>query len=107
MSISLICACKNRDESLKVSLSSWILKEEITEIIIVDWSSDNSLSYLSEWDDRIKIITVQNQKYFNQPQPLNLAASIAKGDYILKVDTDYLFNPYYNFFDNYFPSHHH
>jgi len=36
MSVSLICACKNRIESLKISLSSWLLFEEITEIVIVD-----------------------------------------------------------------------
>jgi hypothetical protein len=101
MTISLICACKNRNEPLKISLTSWLLKKEITEIIIVDWSSDESLSSLTKLDERIKVITVSNQKYFNQPQPLNLAASIATGDYILKVDCDYVFSPYYNFFDTY------
>ena len=101
MTISLICACKNRNEPLKISLSSWLLKKEITEIIIVDWSSDESLAALTKLDKRIKVISVPNQKYFNQPQPLNLAASIATGDYILKVDCDYIFNPYHNFFDSY------
>jgi hypothetical protein len=101
MTISLICACKNRNESLKISLTSWLLKKEITEIIIVDWSSDEPLASFTKLDKRIKVITVQNQKYFNQPQPLNLAASIATGDYILKVDCDYVFNPYYDFFDTY------
>lgn len=101
MNISLICACKNRTEALKVSLSSWIVKKEIKEIIIVDWSSDESLSFLSKWDERIKIVTVPNQKYFNQPQPLNLAASLATQEYLLKLDTDYILNPYFNFFDNY------
>ena len=101
MTISLICACKNRNEPLRIALTSWLLKKEITEIIIVDWSSDESLASLTKLDSRIKVITVQDQKYFNQPQPLNLAASIATGDYILKVDCDYIFSPYYNFFDTY------
>ena len=101
MTISLICACKNRNEALKISLTSWLLKKEITEIIIVDWSSDESLAALTKLDKRIKVISVPNQKYFNQPQPLNLAASIATGDYILKVDCDYIFNPYHNFFETY------
>jgi FkbM family methyltransferase len=103
MSISLICACKNRYNALRVSLNSWLAFNEITEIIIVDWSSDEPLNHLTKLDDRIKIVRVENEKYFNQPQPLNLAASIATGDYILKVDTDYIFNTYYNFFNNYFP----
>jgi hypothetical protein len=100
MNISLICACKNRNAPLKISLSSWLLFPQISEIIIVDWSSDESLEHLTEWDKRIKIISVPNQKYFNQPEPLNLAASLAKGKYILKVDTDYILNPYLNFFEN-------
>jgi GR25 family glycosyltransferase involved in LPS biosynthesis len=101
MTISLICACKNRNQPLQIALTSWLLRPEITEIIIVDWDSDEALSPLTKLDSKIKVITVQNQKYFNQPQPLNLAASIATGDYILKVDSDYIFSPYYNFFETY------
>jgi hypothetical protein len=48
MTISLICSCKNRNEPLKISLTSWLLKKEITEIIIVDWSSDESLAPLTK-----------------------------------------------------------
>jgi beta-1,4-mannosyl-glycoprotein beta-1,4-N-acetylglucosaminyltransferase len=101
MNISAICACKNRREPLNVSLSSWLNVKEIKEIIIVDWSSDESIEDLVSLDDRIKIIRVDDEKYFNLPQPLNLAASIATGDYILKLDTDYIFNPYYNFLNDY------
>ena len=101
MNISLICACKNRYKPLRVSLTSWLLYDEIKEIIIVDWDSDESLNHLSEIDDRIKIVTVSDQKYFNQPQPLNIAASLATQEYILKVDCDYILNPYHNFFENY------
>lgn len=101
MNISLICACKNRYPALRISLNSWLSFDQIKEIIIVDWSSDEPISHLTKLDPRIKVITVQNQKYFNQPQPLNLAASIARGDYILKCDTDYMINPYYDFFGKY------
>jgi len=95
MTISLITACKNRVEALKISLMSWLNFKEITEIIIVDWDSDEPIDYLVKLDPRIKIIRVENKKYFNQPQPLNLAASVATGDYIFKVDNDHIFNPYY------------
>lgn len=103
MSISVICACKNRNSPLRVSLNSWLNFKEISEIIIVDWSSDDPLGYLTKLDPRIKIIRVSDKKYFNQPQPLNLAASIATGDYILKLDTDYITNPYFNFITRYLP----
>jgi GT2 family glycosyltransferase len=101
MSISVISACKNRTQALSISLSSWVLFDEIDEIIITDWSSDIPVKDLTKLSKKIKVITVENQKYFNQPQPLNLAASISKGDSILKLDSDTILNPYYNFFDHY------
>jgi hypothetical protein len=101
MNVSIICACKNREESLRISLQSWLCFDQIYEIIIVDWSSDQSLNYLSSIDSRIKIITVKNEKHFNLSQPLNLAAKIATGDAILKLDCDYILNPYHSFFKNY------
>ena len=101
MNVSVICACKNRYDALRVSLNSWLAFDEIKEIIVVDWSSDDPISHLTKLDKRIKIIRVNDEKYFNQPQPLNLAASIATGDYILKLDTDYIINPYFEFFKTY------
>lgn len=75
--------------------------KEIDEIIIVDWTSENPLEYLIELDPRIKVVRVDDEKYFNQPQPLNLAASIATQKQLLKFDIDYVLNPYYNFFNHY------
>jgi hypothetical protein len=99
-SITVICACKNRNPALNISLRSWLNFDQISEIIIVDWSSDESLEYLTKWDKRIKIVSVPNQKYFNQPQPLNLAAVLSTSKYILKMDCDYILNPYFSFFEN-------
>jgi len=36
--ISLITAVKNRKESFKEALKTWVAFEEIDEIIIVDWN---------------------------------------------------------------------
>ena len=101
MEVSLICACKNRIKPLTVSLSSWLLCDEIQEIIIVDWDSDQSISFLARQDPRIKIVRVNHEKYFNQPQPLNLALKLCTKESVIKVDTDYVFSPYFNFFDAY------
>lgn len=101
MNVSVICACKNRYNALRISLNSWLAFDEIKEIIIVDWSSDEPINHLTKLDKRIKVIRVEDEKYFNQPQPLNLAASVASGDYILKLDCDYIINPYFPFFDVY------
>jgi hypothetical protein len=98
MNISVICACKNRYDSLRLSLFSWLHFEQIKEIIIVDWSSDEPIDRLADLDSRIKIVRVENETHFNLAQPLNLAASLATQDYIVKFDCDYLLNPYLNFF---------
>ena len=103
MKVSIITACKNRTQALYASIGTWLLKKEVHEVIIVDWSSDNPIFEITNLDDRVKVIRVDNEKYFNMPQPLNLAASIATGDAILTMGTDYFFNPYddYNFFERY------
>jgi len=101
--VSIICSCKNRYDALKLSLNSWLKFDEIKEIIVVDWSSDEPITEITKIDPRIKVIRVSNKKYFNQPQPLNLAARLATGEYILKMDCDYILNPYYNFFAKYHP----
>ena len=100
MTVSVISACGNRGKALSVSISSWIQFDEIDEIIVTDWNSTDPISHLTELDSRIKIITVKNERYFNQPQPLNLAASLVKTDEILKLDSDTVMNPYFNFFDH-------
>lgn len=101
MSISLITSCKNRNEALQASISSWLSLKEVTEIIIVDWSSDIPLRDIITKDERIKIVRVNEEKYYIPSQANNLAASFVTNDYFLRVDTDYFFNPYFNFFDSY------
>jgi glycosyltransferase involved in cell wall biosynthesis len=102
MSISLICACKNRIKPLLISLQSWLLCDEIKEIVIVDWSSDEPIKDITNLDSRIKRVRVNDQQFFNQPQPLNLALKLCTQEDVIKVDSDYVFNPYWNFFESYF-----
>ena len=37
-------------------------------------------------DSRVKVIRVDGEKYFNMPEPLNLAASVATGDALLTIN---------------------
>jgi glycosyltransferase involved in cell wall biosynthesis len=97
--VSIVCACMNREDTLKVTLTSWLKFTEIGEIIIVDWSSKNSLEWVLDLDERVKLIRVNDQPYFNISKAYNLAIDNASKDYILKMDVDYLLNPYYNFFE--------
>ena len=103
-SVSVITACKNRVKALKVSLASWLTFDEVKEVIIVDWNSDDPINYLTKLDPRVKVVRVDDKEHFNQPQPLNLAASIATGEFIVKVDADHTFNPYDDVLKNHCPS---
>jgi hypothetical protein len=98
--VSILCACKDRAEGLNLVIHSWIFHEQVHEVIVIDWSSKKSLNYLTKISEKVKVVTVKNEKYFNMPQPLNLALSIAEGDHILIMSSDYLLNTYpeYNFF---------
>ena len=101
MSVSVISACMNRVDPLSISIQSWAMNDQIDEIVFVDWSSDKSSEHLTKISPKIKRVYVPDQKYFNQPQPLNLAFKISSGDQILKLDSDTILNPYFNFFDEF------
>jgi len=99
MSVSIITACRNRKKPLSISMASWIQFDEVDEVIVTDWNSDESIEHLTKLSKKIKVIKVKNEPYFNQPQPLNLAASLCTSEYLLKLDNDHILNPYFNFFD--------
>lgn len=99
MSVSIITACKNRSKALAMSMASWMQLDEVDEIIVTNWNSDSSIDHLTILSEKVKIINVKDEPYFNQPQPLNLAASLVKSEYILKLDCDHILNPYFNFFE--------
>lgn len=93
--LSLTVGVKNRYEQLLVSLMSWTLQKSIKEILIIDWDS-NDMNYdsLYKLDDRIRIIKIENQPHYNHSQVLNTCIKYAKNDHILKMDVDYMLNPY-------------
>lgn len=95
--VSIVCAIKNRLKTLKVSLASWLVAPGIDEIVIVDWSSDEPLASFAAQDSRIKIIRVDNEPEFHLSAAFNLAADHANSDVLLKLDADYVLNPFYDF----------
>lgn len=95
-----IVGLKNRNTILKTSIHSWLCKPEIKQIIIVDCDSgDFDYSYFSNLDNRIKIISINNQPYFNLSTVYNKAIEYCSYDHIIKLDVDYLLNPYIDLWD--------
>ena len=94
--IGIVTACMNRSEALSVSLQSWLIQGSIDEIIIVDWCSKQSLKPLEAIDPRIKVHTHVGEKYFNISRAFNLGFAQSTCDRVLKMDVDYVLNPYEN-----------
>ncbi len=95
--VSIVCAVMNRFPALRVALTSWRLQPDIREIVIVDWNSDIPLTPLAQEDERIQLIRVDHEPRFHLPAAYNLAADQATQPVLLKLDADYVLNPYYRF----------
>jgi glycosyltransferase involved in cell wall biosynthesis len=95
--VSIVCAVMNRAPALRVALTSWRLQQDVTEIVIVDWNSDIPLTPLAQEDERIQVIRVDHEPHFHLAAAFNLAADCASRPVLLKLDADYVLNPYYRF----------
>jgi glycosyltransferase involved in cell wall biosynthesis len=81
----------NRSASLRRSLASWSELSEVDEIVLVDWGSKIPLATeLRITDDRIRIVRVTGRRYWENARCHNLEWRLASGDYILRLDSDYL-----------------
>jgi hypothetical protein len=76
----------NRSEILSKGLKNWLEFSWISEIVIVDWSSKIPFEYDHP---KVKVIRVENEKYWIQTQAYNLAAEFASGEILMKCDVDY------------------
>ena len=63
--ISLVTCSMNRTQNLLRALPSWLANVEITEIVIVDWSSDMPVAYdiaaAGISDPRIRILRIEGE----------------------------------------------
>lgn len=95
--LSLTVGVKNRFNALKLSIHSWLQHDDIKEILIVDWDSDDmDHEYLESLDDRIRILRFENKPEYNIAQVLNVCINNSKYDHVLKMDVDYILNPYFS-----------
>ena len=85
---TLVTACKNREEHLRLSLENWLKIPRISEIIIVDWSNSIPLYSLEEIDSRIKVLRVENESRWILSYAYNFGISYSSNFYILKIDAD-------------------
>lgn len=88
--ISLITAIKNRKDTFEEALQTWVAHEQIDEIIIVDWDSDESLIPLVQkyQNGKIFLAVVRDQPKWILSFAYNLAARLTTRTHILKIDAD-------------------
>lgn len=88
--VSVVMSAFNSEEFISESINS-ILNQDFKDfefIIINDGSTDKTLSIINKYqkiDNRIKVI---NQKNFGLTKSLNNAVSIAKSNFIARIDAD-------------------
>ena len=92
--ISLFTAIRNRKKTLEAALKTWVTHEQIDEIIIVDWDSDESLVPLINdlRDERIVLVIAKQQKRWIQTRAFNLGARFSSRNKIIKIDGDIKLN---------------
>lgn len=90
MTVSIVCGVKNRTEHLGLALSSWMRCPEISEVVIVDWSSDEPVMFQ---DPRITMVRVTDQPYWVASKCHNLGLRLARGEFVLRLDADDLLEP--------------
>lgn len=98
--ITIVFPVMNRNSHVAEAVPTWMEHDEIDEIIIVDWSSDQPI-HLDEScqkickNSKVKIIRIENEKYFQNPAfAINIGIDMSDNSNILKLDIDYkLTNP--------------
>ena len=90
--ISIVTCTMNRSENLLKALRSWVICPEISQIIIVDWSSTipfrEELAASGIADPRILVARVHGQKRWILSYAFNFGFRLAAFDKILKTDAD-------------------
>ena len=91
--ISVVTCSKNRHDFLEEVVKSTKDIINLREHIIVDFSSDQTVSNdLISLNNKVKIIKVENEKNWWLTRAYNFGMYQASGEYILKLDADSILN---------------
>jgi GT2 family glycosyltransferase len=95
--ISLVTCSMNRSANLVRAMKSWISCPEVSEIVVVDWSSDrpvaDEIRSAGIFDARVRVIRVENEPRWILSYAFNLGFRFAQYENILKVDADIIIDP--------------
>lgn len=96
-SVAIVAACKDRSETVGIALQSWLRLQGVTEIIVLDWSSNppiySGLPQESLSDNRLFLAEAPGQVSWSLTRAYNAAIRLATSTYVLKVDCDTKLRP--------------
>lgn len=98
--VSAVTVTTGRKQMLDLSIKSWLAFSEIEEVVVVCWNFNTWLDDVESVDSRIKTINVHSTEKFNISKAYNIGIQAARYSRVLKLDVDYILNPYYNMFSN-------
>ena len=90
MKLSVVCGLKDRAGHLWKSLESWLARDEIDEVVIVDWSSSEPVVC---GEPRVVVARAEGQDHWVASRCHNLGLHMAIGHLILRLDADDLLFP--------------
>jgi hypothetical protein len=95
--ISVVTCCMNRTENLLKALPTWLALPEVSEVVVVDWSSREpvaaSLRAAGISDARVRVVRVDDEPRWILSFAFNLGFRVAQGEYIVKADADITLKP--------------
>lgn len=90
--VSLVTCCKNRNENLLKSLATWLEVDGLSEIVIVDWSSDDdvlqAIRAAGLMSKKVRVIRVENEPRWILSYAFNVGFRLARHEVIVKADAD-------------------
>ena len=90
-SVSVVCGVMNRTAHLQRALPTWLARDEVLEVLVVDWSSAAPLrADQLPLDARVKIVRVGGQSAWHLTRCCNLGLRLAAGGDVLRLDADVL-----------------
>lgn len=95
--LSVVTCCMNRNANLMRALPSWLVHDAVSEVIVVDWSSDvpvdSSLAAAGIDDPRVKIVRVEGEPRWILSHAFNVGFRAASCAFLLKADADIVLAP--------------
>ncbi len=95
--VSVVTCSRNRTENLLKALPSWLDCPDVSEVIVVDWTSQSPVSEALDaagvTDPRVRVLRVEGEPRWILAHAFNAGFQHAVYDKILKADADIVLDP--------------